>query len=58
MLLSSFSGKTGRFRVLSIRGILRVGQWEDITVFDYATVIDHATYEDPAAAPREARSDP
>jgi N-acyl-D-aspartate/D-glutamate deacylase len=30
------------------RGFLRVGQAADLTVFDSATVIDHATYEEPA----------
>ncbi|MEK7409030.1 MAG: amidohydrolase family protein, partial [Acidobacteriota bacterium] len=29
------------------RGLLRPGQWADITVFDAARIIDHATYEKP-----------
>ena len=29
------------------RGLLRVGQWADITVFDAARVIDRATFEQP-----------
>jgi len=29
------------------RGLLRPGQWADITIFDAARVIDHATYEKP-----------
>ncbi|HZT30824.1 MAG TPA: D-aminoacylase [Bryobacteraceae bacterium] len=30
------------------RGLLRPGMWADVTVFDPAAVIDHATYEKPA----------
>ena len=29
------------------RGLLRPGQWADVTVFNAATVIDHATFEKP-----------
>jgi N-acyl-D-aspartate/D-glutamate deacylase len=29
------------------RGLLRPGMWADITVFDPATIIDHATYAEP-----------
>jgi N-acyl-D-aspartate/D-glutamate deacylase len=29
------------------RGLLRPGQWADVTVFDAAKVIDHATFEKP-----------
>ena len=29
------------------RGVLRAGMWADIAVFDSATVMDHATYEQP-----------
>ncbi|HUG52150.1 MAG TPA: D-aminoacylase [Vicinamibacteria bacterium] len=29
------------------RGLLRPGQWADVTVFDAERVIDHATFEDP-----------
>ncbi len=29
------------------RGILRPGQWADVTVFNPATIIDHATFEQP-----------
>ncbi len=33
---------------LTDRGRLAKGLWADVVVFDSATVIDHATYEDPA----------
>ena len=29
------------------RGILRPGQWADVTVFNPTTIIDHATFEQP-----------
>ena len=29
------------------RGLLRAGQWADVTVFDLKTIIDHATFEKP-----------
>ena len=29
------------------RGLLRPGQWADVTIFNAATVIDHATFEKP-----------
>lgn len=29
------------------RGLLRPGQWADVTVFDAAKIIDHSTYEKP-----------
>lgn len=29
------------------RGLIRPGQWADITIFDAATITDHATYEKP-----------
>jgi len=29
------------------RGLLRPGQWADVTVFDAERVIDHATFEQP-----------
>lgn len=29
------------------RGLLRAGQWADVTVFDAAKIIDHATYDKP-----------
>ena len=29
------------------RGLLRTGQWADITVFDAGKVIDNATYDKP-----------
>ena len=32
---------------LSDRGILKVGNWADVTMFDPETVIDQATFEDP-----------
>ncbi|MBS7637312.1 D-aminoacylase [Candidatus Bathyarchaeota archaeon] len=37
------------------RGLLRPGMWADIVIFDPATVIDTATYEDPLRYPRGIR---
>jgi N-acyl-D-amino-acid deacylase len=33
------------------RGLLEVGKWADITVFDPATLADHGTWENGRAAP-------
>src|SRR5438477_1482490 len=40
------SANTAKIHVFD-RGLLRPGQWADVTVFDAATIIDHATYEKP-----------
>ena len=40
------SANTSKIRVYD-RGLLRPGQWADITVFDAERVIDNATYEKP-----------
>ncbi len=32
---------------LKDRGLLRTGMYADITIFDPATIVDHATYEEP-----------
>ena len=39
-------GAAGRYRIEK-RGFIREGYFADITVFDPATIIDKATYEDP-----------
>ncbi len=33
---------------LQLRGLIRVGDWADVTIFDYDEIQDHATYEHPA----------
>jgi N-acyl-D-amino-acid deacylase len=40
------SANTAKIRVFD-RGLLRPGQWADVTVFDAIKIIDHATYEKP-----------
>ena len=40
------SANTAKIRVFD-RGLLRPGQWADVTVFDAGKIIDHATYEKP-----------
>jgi N-acyl-D-amino-acid deacylase len=40
------SANTAKVRVFD-RGLLRAGQWADVTVFDAAHIIDHATFEKP-----------
>jgi N-acyl-D-aspartate/D-glutamate deacylase len=40
------SANTAKIRVYD-RGLLRPGQWADLTVFDAERVIDNATYEKP-----------
>ena len=40
------SANTAKIRVFD-RGLLRPGQWADVTVFDAEKIIDHATYEKP-----------
>jgi N-acyl-D-aspartate/D-glutamate deacylase len=40
------SANTAKIHVYD-RGLLRPGQWADVTVFDAARVIDQATYEKP-----------
>jgi len=44
------TGLTAERFGLSDRGLLRVGMAADVTVFDRATVIDRASYEEPDAA--------
>jgi N-acyl-D-amino-acid deacylase len=40
------SANTAKIRVFD-RGLLRPGQWADVTVFDASKIVDHATYEKP-----------
>ena len=40
------SANAAKVRVFD-RGLLRPGQWGDVTVFDAARIIDHATFEKP-----------
>ncbi|MSV30409.1 MAG: D-aminoacylase [Bryobacterales bacterium] len=40
------SANTSKIRIYD-RGLLRPGQWADVTVFDANTIIDHATYDKP-----------
>jgi N-acyl-D-amino-acid deacylase len=40
------SANTAKVRVFD-RGLLRPGQWGDVTVFDAGKIIDHATFEKP-----------
>jgi N-acyl-D-amino-acid deacylase len=36
---------------LAGRGVLKEGNWADVTVFDLATLADNATYDDPTRSP-------
>jgi N-acyl-D-amino-acid deacylase len=40
------SANTAKIRVFD-RGLLRPGQWADVTVFDAGKIIDHATFDKP-----------
>jgi N-acyl-D-amino-acid deacylase len=40
------SANTAKIRVFD-RGLLRPGQWADVTIFDAGKIIDHATFEKP-----------
>jgi N-acyl-D-aspartate/D-glutamate deacylase len=44
------SANAAKIRVFD-RGLLRPGQWADVTIFDAARVIDHATFEKPHQYP-------
>ena len=45
--VAKMTGRTADFFALEGRGYLRVGHFADITVFDPATVLDRASYDDP-----------
>jgi N-acyl-D-amino-acid deacylase len=36
---------------LADRGAIRVGVWADVVIFDYDTLADRATYEQPVLSP-------
>ena len=36
---------------LSDRGLIREGLWADVVIFDYGTIQDRATYEQPMLSP-------
>jgi N-acyl-D-aspartate/D-glutamate deacylase len=40
------SANSAKLRIYD-RGLIRPGQWADITVFDAERIIDHATFERP-----------
>jgi N-acyl-D-aspartate/D-glutamate deacylase len=49
--IAKMTGNTAKKLGLSDRGVIRPGNFADITLFDPETIIDTATYKDPHSPP-------